>query len=254
MKIKTKDGFLLDAVFNKIEGSKKGIIFAHGITVDKNDEGMFNRSEPKLKEQGFSTIRFDFRAHGKSTGNSATDFNISGELIDLETIVQFLKDNGITEIHLAGASFGGGICSLYAGKHFDQINTMLLVNPVLDFEKTFLRPTTAWAKKYFQNRLSKIEIDGIAEIGSRNYKVGKKFYKELTTYKPYKELTKYNSPILVIHGDKDTKVSCHATVETVKSLSNRKIRFEIIKGSEHGFHKEPYETQVVDLIVGFYGK
>ena len=58
----------------------------HGITINKDDEGMFNESEPKLNELGFSTIRFDFRAHGKSTGDSIEDFNISGELIDLETI------------------------------------------------------------------------------------------------------------------------------------------------------------------------
>src|SRR3972149_5648941 len=106
MKIKTRDGFLLDAVFNDVRGSDKGIIFAHGITVNKDDEGVFNRSELKLNELGFSTIRFDFRAHGKSTGNSIKDFYISGELIDLETIFRFMKDNGIQEINLAGASFG----------------------------------------------------------------------------------------------------------------------------------------------------
>ena len=252
MRIKTKDGFLLDAVFNKIEGSKKGIIFAHGITVNKNDEGFFNRAEVKSNDLGFSTIRFDFRAHGKSSGDSVSDFNISGELIDLETIVQFMKDEGIRDLNLAGASFGGGISALFAGRNVSQIKSLLLVNPVLDFEKTFLKPTTPWAKKYFENSLKQTEKGGFAEIGSRKYKVGKKFLDELKTYKPYKELDRYRNPLLMIHGDKDTKVPCQVTIDVFKSLANKNKRIEIIKGSEYGFHEEPFETRVVNLIVDFF--
>jgi len=55
MKIKTKDNFMLDAILNKIEGSSKGVVLAHGMTVDKDDGGIFVRAEKKLNEVGFST-------------------------------------------------------------------------------------------------------------------------------------------------------------------------------------------------------
>jgi len=77
IKIKTPDDFSLDATFIKVEKSTKIIIFAHGMTVDKDDEGIFVRAEKELNRLEFSTLRFDFRAHGKSQGNSITDFTIS---------------------------------------------------------------------------------------------------------------------------------------------------------------------------------
>ena len=84
MKIKTKDNFELDVLYNKIEKAKGVIVFAHGMTVNKDDEGIFVRADKELQKLGFSTLRFDFRAHGKSQGESVTDFTISNELKDLD--------------------------------------------------------------------------------------------------------------------------------------------------------------------------
>ncbi|MEX2028334.1 MAG: alpha/beta fold hydrolase [Candidatus Curtissbacteria bacterium] len=81
VKIKTPDGFVLDGVFNKV--SPKGIIFCHGTTMNKDRESIFTRVEPLLNERGFSTLRFDFRGHGKSSGDPTGDFTISGEITDL---------------------------------------------------------------------------------------------------------------------------------------------------------------------------
>ena len=82
------------------------------MTVHKDDEPVFTKGEQDLQNRGFSTISFDFRGHGKSSGDSAVDFSIAGELVDLETIHTFGQNEGYTSIGLAGASFGGSIASL----------------------------------------------------------------------------------------------------------------------------------------------
>ena len=53
MKIKTHDGFELDASFCKNNNSKKLIVFAHGMTVQKDDEGIFIKADKMLYEKGF---------------------------------------------------------------------------------------------------------------------------------------------------------------------------------------------------------
>ena len=252
MKIKTTDNFFLDAVFKKIANSSKGIIFAHGMTVNKDDEGIFVRSEPELNKLGFSTLRFDFRAHGKSSGNSITDFTISGELEDLEATVSFIKNQGISWIGLAGASFGGGIAALYAGKYPETIKALFLANPAVDFEKGFLKPTTRWAMKHFANLYSRIKHKGFVEVASRKFKVGKKLFDEMRLYNSCKSLQKYSGKILTVHGDKDSKVAYQDIVECYQNLSNPNKKLEIVKGSEHGFHGEPYETEVVKMLVNFF--
>lgn len=252
IKLKTPDGFVLDGEFTRVKDSTKGTIFAHGMTVARNDEGIFVRAEPKLNELEFSTLRFDFRAHGKSSGNSIKDFIISGEIKDLKTAVDFMLEQGIKTLNLAGASFGGSIASLYVGDNQYLIKSLFLANPVLNFDKGFLRPTTIWALKSFANLYDRLGKFGFIEVGSRKLKMGKALFDEMKIYNPCQALEKYNRPLMIVHGDKDDKVSLEQVIECFESLPGKKKKLEVIKGSDHGFHKEPYETQVVELLVNFF--
>lgn len=252
IKIKTSDNFSLNAVYNEVEGSKKAVILAHGMTVGKDDEGIFVRAEPKLNKQGFTTLRFDFRAHGESEGDPAKDFTISGELKDLEAVFNFLKDDGIDQINLAGASFGGSISALFSGLYPNKVNALFLANPVLNYEKCFLNPTTFWAKEYFENIFERINKQGYIEIGSRKFKVGRALFEEMTEYHPCERLKGYTGPLLVVQGDNDSKVAYQDVENCFNSLPNRLKELKILEDSEHGFHNEPYETQVVEMIVSFF--
>ena len=252
VKFSTNDNFILEGDFTKIEDSVKGVILAHGMTVNRDDEGIFVRAESKLNELGFSTLKFDFRGHGKSQGDSLTDFTISGELRDLEAAVNFMKDKNILELNIAGASFGGSVSALYAGTHAKEVRALFLANPVLDYEKCFLNPTTPWAKEHFENVFERLSEQGFIRVGSRRFKIGKRLFEEMKIYSPCQELKKYKNPLLIVHGSNDSKVSYKDTLDCFNALSNSSKRFEFIEGSEHGFHEEPYESKVVDMIVKFF--
>lgn len=252
IKIKTADNFSLDATFVKVEKSTKIIIFAHGMTVDRDDEGIFVRAEKELNQSGFSTLRFDFRAHGKSQGDSIADFTISNEIKDLEAVFNFIKNHGFNWIGLAGVSFGGGIAALYAGKYPKQIQSLFLANPVLNYEKEFLNPTTPWAKEHFRNVFERIDKDGYIVIGSRKFKVGRKVFEEMKKFYPCDSLKNYQGKLMIVHGDKDSKVAYENVVKCFETLPNREKEIKILTGSEHGFHEEPYESQTVRMIVDFF--
>lgn len=249
--IKTSDGFELDTAYYKADGDKI-VIFAHGMTVDKDDEGIFIRAGDYLHADDFSTLRFDFRAHGKSSGDSAKDFTISGELHDLETVVQWVRKQGYREIHLARASFGGSIVALYAGKYPHLPVSIFLANPVLDYQKAFLNPTTPWAQENFQDTTKKVKQKGYIEIGSRNFKAGKSLFDEMTRFSPCEDLQKYSRPTLIVHGTHDTKVALEGVRDCYNQLPNTQKQLEIIEHATHGFHAEPFETDVVNLLVDFF--
>jgi pimeloyl-ACP methyl ester carboxylesterase len=251
IKIKTPDGFVLDALYTTVENSSKAIIYAHGMTVNKDDEGILVRSEPLLNKLGYSTLRFDFRAHGKSSGDSMKDFTVSGELIDLETIIKFI-DKDLEFIGLAAASFGGSIASLYVGKDPQKIDRLFLANPVLDFDKSFLNPSTAWGKKYFSKMQGTIKKRGFVQIGSKQFKIGQAFVDDIKKYNPCRKLKDYKKDIMIVHGDKDTKISIQTSLDCFDKLTNKNKKLVVITGSEHGFHEEPYETQVTKMIVNFF--
>lgn len=254
MKVTTPDQFELDVVYHKIKNFKRIVVFAHGMTVNKDDEGIFVRADAELQKRGFSTLRFDFRAHGNSSGNSVTDFTITNELVDLQSMINFVRDEGYEWIGLAGASFGGGIAALYAGEHPQIIQKLLLANPVLDYEKCFLRLTTPWSKVDFNNVFERIDQEGCIKVGSRRFALGRKLFEEMSEYHPCNVLKNFTKPLLIIHGDLDSKVSFQDTYECFQSLPTSQKRFEKIVGSEHGFHTEPFETQVTNMVVEFFSE
>ena len=254
MKIKTKDNFELTISYHKTDKAKGVIIFAHGITVDKDNEGIFVRVDKKLQTVGFSTLRFDFRGHGQSQGQSEKDVTIANELCDLGAIIDFVRKDKYMFIGLAGASFGGSIAALFAGQHPSLIQKLFLANPVLDYEKGFLKPTTPWAKKSFEDVFDRIDREGFIAIGSRKFKVGRKLFEEMSIYHPYETLKAYTNPLFIVHGDKDNKVAFQDTYKCFQNLPNKQKHFEKIEGSEHGFHEKPFETQVTKMIVNFFTK
>mgnify|MGYP003969291577 FL=1 len=250
--LNTSDGFVLSVDYEKVEESTQVVIFAHGMTVNMDDEGIFVKAARKLKDLHISTIRFDFRAHGKSTGKSEIDFTISGELIDLDTIMKFVQDEGYKKIGLAGASFGGGISALYAGEHATDIDALVLANPALDYKKCFLNPTTTWAREHFSDLDERLSKDGMIKIGSRQFGAGAKLFEEMKEYFPHRKLSAYNKPLLIVHGTKDSKVAYDDAYEVYQQLDNPLKRFETIDGSEHGFHGEQYENRVTRMIADFF--
>jgi len=61
-------------------------------------------------ENGFSTLRFNFRGVGRSEG----DFDEgAGEQDDLDSAVSFLKTKGVKAVSLAGYSFGAWVTAKY---------------------------------------------------------------------------------------------------------------------------------------------
>lgn len=62
-----------------------------------------------LAEQGLTTLRFDFRGRGDSTGD-ATALSLDGMISDTVAAVQWLHDkHGVTKVNLVGLCSGGNV-------------------------------------------------------------------------------------------------------------------------------------------------
>ena len=242
--IKSSDRHEISYIIDKPNCNRKGIvILCHGITVDKYEKGKFTLLSEKLVSSGFEVLRFDFRGHGESNFSSQ-DMTISGQLLDLESMVNEFYSNH-SSINVLGSSFGAGATILYASKNIERINSMVLWNPVIDYEKTFLDSITPWGNTIFDESFNKRLIKNkFIKIPNTDFKLGAKLIAEFETIKPYEELEKFKFPILTLHGTHDTKVPYD--VSKRYSTPNSKSKFIPIN-SNHGFgdHKEfVYEETV----------
>ena len=214
------------------EKTKKCVVLCHGITVDKDEDGIFTKLANNLTEKGFATFRFDFRGHGESEGKSE-EMTVSGEKRDLDSAVEFLKDIGYEEFGLLAASFGGGAVSYFTAENQSIVKVIVFYNGSLNYDH-LLNPKESWSKKYFgPDQMEKLEKEGFIFIGSRHFKIGKNLIKEMKSLKPWEQLLNLDIPMLFVHGDKDEHIPYEESVKYSEKV--KKGKCVVIKGAKHGF-------------------
>lgn len=124
----------LEGMFRKTD-SPKGVVVTHphplyggnmhNPVVEQIIESFF--------EKGFSTLRFNFRG----TGNSSGMFdNGVGETDDVRAALEFLKESGKEDLHLAGYSFGARMNATVVSSGMPaagEIKDHIMVSPPMGF-------------------------------------------------------------------------------------------------------------------------
>ncbi len=222
---------------------KKCVVLCHGITVNKEEDGIFTELARKLSDAGFAVFRFDFRGHGESGGKS-TDMTIIGETKDIEAAFEFLKNKGFDRFAIVAVSFAGGAVPFFIGKRISAAKALVLWNALIDYA-SHIHPITDWGiSNWGKPAFDRAKKFGFTEIGRRKFKVGLKLMEEVYTLKPWKKLLNISMPILFIHGGKDTFVPYQDSVKYSKMVKNGSL--VIIKGAEHGFHGKKEDAEAAD--------
>ena len=262
-KVKLKSGrFELAGLLEKPENPRASIILCHGMSVYKDEDGIFKSLSARLVEKGFEVLRFDFRAHGQSTGEFM-DFTVDGELQDLDAAHSFVKslhskvdDRGRVQqsdwkIGLLGASFGGGIAAMHAAGNVD-IQALCLWNPALAYSDYYSgNPRTAKNKARFsKEKLEFLEAHGYLDVNQKKFRVGRQWIASLKAHNPMESLHRITQPTLVVHGEADASVPVQDSIEANKQLA--KGTLEILENAEHGFHEPEAERLAVLLTVKFF--
>lgn len=230
---KTKDGLKLCGIWHFPEKpTAKAIVLAHGLTVDKDEEGIFPELADLLKANGFTVLRFDFRGHGESEGKSINT-TIKGEVTDVDATVKLVKENGYKDVGLLGASVGGGITSLYTANNQKELKCLCLWYPCLNYNHTFLNPITDWLKNRRKGMVADLKSKEWTTVGSSKKVYGKKLFDDMAKFYPYKSLLKISIPTIIIQGTNDKYVPYEDAKRYVKNLKNGVLI--TLKNGEHGF-------------------
>lgn len=244
--IHTHDGLELEAVATKPTSPRGTLVMAHGITVDLNEGGMFARLAEAVNDDGWSTLRFSFRGHGRSSG-SQRGVTIAGEVIDLECVIAeaLKRSEGLDRFVLLGSSFGAvstGVL-LPALLRRQVLDGLCLWNPVLDVAGTFVAGRTPWAAENFiPDAHERLLIDGYMELDG-TFQVGYSLAQEMKVVDARTNFAEFPLPGLIVHGDQDESVSYEESANLV--VRNSQLQLVTIEGADHGFSGSDYEEQAV---------
>lgn len=239
------DGIPMDAVVHpSVELPARGtVVQAHGINADMDEGGMFVRLADALASAGFDIVRFSFRGHGTS-GGTQRGTTIAGELLDLQAAIEFAKRTFPGPLHLVAASFGAVSTALSLPRLGNQLERLVLWNPVLDLRRTFLEPELPWGIENFnRDQQSLLKSQGYLVLDGE-FEVGWVLFEEFRHYEPLEYLKADVVPTLIIHGDQDGYVSYDIARQVASS--KKRCTFHTVTGSDHGFDSREREDEAID--------
>jgi len=234
-KLKTIDGYTISGA-HTIAKSKSIVLWLHGITVNKDEYLEFFKDGAKyLETKGIDSLRIDFRGHGESSGASL-DFSIAGQILDVKTALNYIRrsySKKQIKIHIVGCSFGAPPAIYSAARYPGVVKSLILIAPVLSYNRTFLKPETEWGQSIFnKNTLSKMAKTKQLFIDD-NFPVSIRLIEEMKLLHPDCSLKEVKQEIVLIHGDKDSMVPFEVSKNVAKDIP--KIKFMPFHGMDHGF-------------------
>jgi pimeloyl-ACP methyl ester carboxylesterase len=238
---RSPDGLALRGTFVVPDGPPRGAaVLVHGGGVTRDEGGFFTRIAAGLAAAGLASLRFDLRGHGESEGRQE-DLTISGVVNDIRAAVDDVRQR--TEIEAAaliGTSFGGGITAFFAARYPDRVQSLVLLNPLLDYKKRFVDDKPYWHGDQIDEDAGRELIAQGFLPHSPTFKLGRPLLNEVFYLRPQLALPEIAAPTLFIHGTRDTFIPVISSREAVSRLRSE-ARLVEIDGAQHGFavHDDP---------------
>lgn len=235
------DGLCLKGTFVIPAGTVSNVaLFVHGGGVTRDEGGFFTRLAMGLASEGIASLRFDFRAHGESEGRQE-DLTLSGITNDIRAAIAHMEEaTGSSTVNLIGASFGGGITAFYASRYPAQVQTLVLLNPLLNYKKRFIDDKPYWTDDRIDAEVGRELAEKGSVAHSPSFKLGRPLLNELFYLQPDQELESITAPTLIVHGTHDTFIPVASSREHIGKIRAATKLLEI-EGAQHGFavHDDP---------------
>ena len=190
------------------------VLMLHGFTgsrdelpVKDTDEGVFARTARQLAENGYASLRIDFRGSGESQG-AWEDTTFSGQIADAVAAIDWLKNSRDIDndnISILGWS-QGGLVAAHAAAERPEVKSVILwapvTNPMATFSSLFGSETVMNAIAGAPETPHTVKLPWGVDTTLKGA-----FYQELPVTSPAAAIAGYEGPLMVIVGTKDTLVT-----------------------------------------------
>ncbi|MDD7909703.1 alpha/beta hydrolase [Pseudovibrio exalbescens] len=190
------------------------VLMLHGFTgsrdelaVKDTDEGVFSRIARQFSENGFNSLRIDFRGSGESDGEwAATTF--SSQIADASAAIDWIKSQDQfmdSKLVVLGWSQGGLVAS-HAVQENEMVDAVVLLAPVTHPMLTYggLLGSEAIQKALASPADTPITTQLPWGVETT---LNAAFYHEVATTFPTAAISGYTGPLLVVMGDRDEVIA-----------------------------------------------
>ena len=176
--------------------------------------------------RGQAYVRFDYFAHGESTGDFAKGTITRWRDDALAVLAELVEGPAV----LIGSSMGGWIACLAAMAKPDRVKGMVLVAPAADFTETLITP--------------EIPSEGRAELARNGvwfrpslygepYPITRALLEDGARWSIMSGPVPIEVPVRVLQGGADPEVPWRHALELANALNGEDVVFSLIKDGDH---------------------
>lgn len=241
-----RDGLTIRGIEYKPEGDNLPVaIVSHGFLMWRDTVRDYTRLLSRL---GYCAYCFDFcggSVPGKGTSDGKnSEMTPMTEVQDLEAVIAYARSmpyNG-DELLLMGASQGGFVSSIAATKPENKVSKLVLFYPA------FCIPDDARAGRMLFAQFDPENIPDLIECGPIT--MGGAYPASVIKMDIFREIVKYDGPVLIVHGTKDAIVNVDYAKRAYSAYGADRAQLVIIEDGEHGF-KGPHDEQAKEALTNF---
>ncbi len=210
--------------YRRVDGAGPTVVWIGGFRSDMEGTKAL-ALDMAARERGWSFVRYDHFAHGRSTGDwrRAT---IGRWREDAIALIDSL-DGPVIPV---GSSMGGWVALLLALARPERVQGLVLINPAQDFTERLMWPGLA------DHERQAILRDGetlIVEEGLGEYVLTRAMFEEAKAWLLLDGAIDLNAPLHILQGRADDTVPWRHQVELVERLRGGDVRLDLIEGGDH---------------------
>jgi len=216
------------------------VIFAHCFTCNKNLSAVKNITR-ELTSNGFGVLRFDFTGLGESEGDFENT-NFSGNVDDLISASNYLKENYTAPTLLIGHSLGGA-AAIFAAAEIESVKAVATVGAPSHPKHV---------QHLIQSSVDEIKTTGQANvnIGGRPFTIKKQFLDDIETKSLPDVAKNLRKALLVMHSPQDTTVGIE-NAEAIYISAKHPKSFVSLDGADHLLMKKEDSIYVGNVIANW---
>jgi len=235
-----------------VQSKVPAVVLAHGHGGSKDENVGFGGVAAALAVQGIASIRMDFPGCGDSTA-SFHDNTMTNMIADTLAGVDYLTANyevDADKLGILGYSMGGRIASEIVGTGTNPFAAVVLLSAANGTAQE-LAPNMFGDAKTYDDLKATAKKDGFAaftNVYNTTLELSKEWFEDMEAGKPLTSLAKFEGPVLVLHGDKDTMITDEMNQDNLKACKNgREI---VVADADHGYGFYSDQSDVTAAVEG----
>jgi pimeloyl-ACP methyl ester carboxylesterase len=212
--------------WRRIEGQGPAFVWLGGFRADMTGTKAQTLADWAVR-RGRAFLRFDYYAHGASSG----DFTLG-------TITRWREDvlaviDSLTEgpLVLAGSSMGGWLACLAAAARPERVAGLVLIAPAPDFTETLMKPSLP------PEAVRALDRHGLwiapGEPGEGGYPITRALLEDGARWSILPGPVPIRCPVRVLQGGKDTAVPWTHALELAQAIESEDVVFTLVKDGDH---------------------